>query len=230
MDIKLIPVGGGGSRFTFPALPEQIKGRSAARYQNFDIISKGAVKVPKGTDVGEISWEGEFFGPSKKNERIVRTGSWRNPAECVNIINGYIKSETVLNLIVTETWINMDVTVSSFEPVAYGAYGNIRYSISFEEKKALVIYDTNELKIAGFVKKTKPRSEPAPAPAGSAYTVASGDTLWNIAQKMLGDGSKWPSIYSANSGTIESTAAAHGMSSSDNGHWIWPGQVLAIPA
>lgn len=230
MDIKLIPIWGGGSRFTFPALPEQISGRSAANYQDFDIISKGTVKVPKGTDVREISWEGEFFGPSKRNESIVRRNSWRNPIECVNIINGYIENETVLNLIVTETWINMDVTVASFQPIAYGAYGNIRYSISFEEKKALEIYDTNELKIAAFVKKTKPRNEPAPAPAGSAYTVVSGDTLWGIAQAKLGDGSKWQSIYNANSGTIESTAVAHGMASSDNGHWIWPGEVLTIPA
>lgn len=227
MDIKLIPIGGGGSRFTFPALPEQISGRSAAKYQSFDIISKGTVKVPKGTDVGEVSWEGEFFGPSKRRESIVRRNSWRSPVECVNIINGYIKNETVLNLIVTGTWINMDVTVASFQTVAYGAYGNVRYSISFEEKKALEIYDTNELKIAGFVKKTKPRNEPAPA--CSSYTVVSGDTLWGIAQAKLGDGSKWPSIYSANVSTIESAAVAHGRANSNNGNWIWPGEVLTIP-
>lgn len=230
MDIKLIPVGGGGSRFTFPALPEQITGRSAASYQSFDIISRGTVRVPRGTDVGEISWEGEFFGPSKRNEAIVRKNSWRNPVECVNIINGYIRDETVLNLIVTETWINMDVTISSFQATAYGAYGNVRYSISFEEKRRWRSMIRTRLRIAAFVKKTKPRNEPAPAPAGSSYTVVSGDTLWGIAQKMLGDGSKWQGIYSANSGTIESTAAAHGMGNSDNGHWIWPGEVLTIPA
>lgn len=29
--------------------------------------------------------------------------------------------------------------------------------------------------------------------------------------------------------TIESTAKKHGKSSSDHGHWIWPGEVLTIP-
>ena len=51
----------GGSRFfTFPANPETISGTLAAKYQSFDIISKGTVKVPKGTDVTEIKWSGEF--------------------------------------------------------------------------------------------------------------------------------------------------------------------------
>lgn len=48
MDIKLIPVEK-GSKFTFPALPEKVQGKYAAKYQSFDIISLGTVKVPKGT-------------------------------------------------------------------------------------------------------------------------------------------------------------------------------------
>ena len=46
MDIKLIPVEK-GSKFTFPALPEKVQGKYAAKYQSFDIISLGTVKVPK---------------------------------------------------------------------------------------------------------------------------------------------------------------------------------------
>lgn len=53
MDIKLIPVEK-GSKFTFPALPEKVQGKYAAKYQSFDIISLGTVKVPKGTDVSEL--------------------------------------------------------------------------------------------------------------------------------------------------------------------------------
>lgn len=124
MDIKLIPAGS-GQRFTFPALPKQIKGRYGAKYQNFDIISQGTVKIPKGTDVSEFSWDGVFFGPSKRNEPIVRVNSYMEPNECVRVLMDYMANETILNLIVTETWINVDVTISSFTPVPVGAYGNI---------------------------------------------------------------------------------------------------------
>lgn len=228
MDIKLIPVGS-GTKFTFPALPEKIQGKYGAKYQSFDIISQGTVKMPKGTDVAEFTWDGVFFGASKKGEAIVRQDSWQSPTQCVKIITDYMKDEKVLTLIVTDTWINADVTISSFQPRPIGAYGNIEYSITFVQKKALKIYTTNELKIAAFAKKTAPRNDQAPAPGGSSYTVVSGDTLWGIASKKLGSGAKWTSIYDANADTIEAAAKAHGKSSSDHGHWIWPGTVLAIP-
>lgn len=228
MDIKLIPVGN-GSKFTFPALPEKIQGKYGAKYQSFDIISQGTVKVPKGTDVAEFSWDGVFFGESKRFEPIVKKNSWQEPDECVKILYNFMQNETVLNLIVTGTWINVDVTISSFQPRPTGAYGNIEYSITFVQKKPLKIYTTNELKIASFVRKTKPRNDSGSSSIGGSYTVVSGDTLWGIAAKKLGSGTKWTSIYDANASTIESAAKSHGKSSSDHGHWIWPGTVLTIP-
>ncbi len=229
MNIKLIPVGN-GSKFTFPALPEKIQAKYGAKYQSFDIISQGAVKVPKGTDVAEFSWDGVFFGKSKRKEPIVKKNSWKEPNECVKVLNDFMKNETVLNLIVTETWINVDVTISSFQPRPAGAYGNVEYSITFVQKKPLQIYTTNELQIAKFVKKTKPRNDSGDTSGGgSTYTVVSGDTLWGIATKKLGSGSKWTSIYDANASTIEAEAKKHGKASSDHGHWIWPGEVLTIP-
>lgn len=228
MDIKLIPVGN-GSKFTFPALPEKVQGKYGAKYQSFDIISQGTVKIPKGTDVAEFTWNGVFFGESKKDEPIVKGNSWKEPNECVKILSNFMKNETVLNLIVTETWINVDVTISSFQPSPVGAYGNVEYSITFVQKKPLQIYTTDELKIAKFVKKTKPRNDSGGSGGGSAYTVVSGDTLWGIASKKLGSGSKWTQIYDANAGTIEAEAKRRGKSSSDHGHWIWPGEVLTIP-
>lgn len=229
MDIRLIPAGN-GSCFTFPALPEKIQGKYGARYQSFDILSQGTVKVPRGTDVAEFTWDGVFFGESKKNEVIVKSGDWKQPGECVGILYNFMKNETVLNLIVTETWINLDVTISSFQPRAVGAFGNIEYSISFVQKKPLNIYTTNELQIAAFVK-TRPREDSGTgiATGGSSYTVVSGDTLWGIAARKLGGGSKWPAIYNANVDTIEAEAKKHGKENSENGHWIWPGEVLVIP-
>ena len=229
MNIKLIPVGS-GSKFTFPALPEKVQGKYGAKYQSFDIISQGTVKVPKGTDVAEFTWDGVFFGESKRNEPIVKKNSWKEPNDCVKILNDFMKNETVLNLNVTETWINVDDTMSSFQPRPTGAYGNVEYSITFVQKKPLQIYTTNELQIAKFVKKTKPRNDSGDSSGGgSSYTVVSGDTLWGIAAKKLGSGSKWTSIYDANASTIEAEAKKHGKASSDHGHWIWPGEVLTIP-
>ena len=147
----------GGSRFfTFPANPETISGTLAAKYQSFDIISKGTVKVPKGTDVTEIKWNGEFFGSVKRYESIVLTQYYMPPNLCGETLREWQESGQVLNLIVTDTWINLDVTISSFSPEVYGAYGNVKYSITFTQAKDLKIYTTDELKIAEFVKTVHP--------------------------------------------------------------------------
>lgn len=234
MDIRLIPVGE-GSPFTFPALPEKIQGKYGARYQSFDILSQGMVKVPRGTDVSEFTWEGVFFGESKRGEAIVRRENWKEPNECVKILFDFLKKGTVLNLIVTETWINVDVTISSFQPRAVGAYGNIAYTISFLQKKPLQVYTTEELQISGFTKKSKAKKEAKKTRPrngtgkSSRYTVVSGDTLWGIAIKKLGNGSQWTRLYEANRETIEAEAKRRGKANSDHGHWIWPGEVLVIP-
>lgn len=227
MDIKLIPAGG-GTKFTFPALPEKIQGKYRAKYQSFDIISQGTVKSPKGTDVAEFSWDGVFFGESKKDEPVVRKGSWMEPGECVRILNGFMENGTTLNLIVTDTWVNVDVTLSSFQPRLAGAYGNIEYSIAFMQKKALRVYTVDEMGSAGELRKTRQRDGSRGRPDGM-YTVVEGDTLWGIAARVLGSGSRWTAIYEANAGTIEAEARKRGKAGSDHGHWIWAGETLAMP-
>lgn len=65
---------------------------------------------------------------------------------------------------------------------------------------------------------------------GTAYTVVHGDTLWKIAKDFYGRGQDYGDIYSANMETIESTAKGRGKRDSSNGHWLFPGTVLTIPA
>ena len=55
-----------------------------------------------------------------------------------------------------------------------------------------------------------------PSPAGTAYTVVSGDCLWSIALRFYGSGTQYTKI-----------AAANGLADPD---YIRIGQVLVIPA
>ena len=60
------------------------------------------------------------------------------------------------------------------------------------------------------------------------YTVKSGDTLWDIAKQYLGSGVQYVQIYNDNASVIEAEAKKRGKTSSENGHWIFPGTVLTI--
>lgn len=64
--------------------------------------------------------------------------------------------------------------------------------------------------------------------ATTSYTTTDQDTLWSIAVRFLGDGTRWTEIYDLNQAVIESTAREHGRRSSDHGHWIWGGMKLQI--
>lgn len=218
-----------GDVFYFASMPESIRRSMGAKMQSFDIVSKGTVKVPKGTEAREYSWDGVFFGPDRKNEPLVKKKYWKQPQKCVKILRKWMDRGTALNLIVSGS-INVDVTITSLEFEDFGAYGDIRYSIKFTQKRALKVYTTKELKIATFAKKTKERgnkNDEAQTGKGN-YTVVSSDTLWTIAARHCGGSENWPRLYDANAGTIEEAARAHGKSSSDHGHWIYPGTVLVL--
>ena len=59
--------------------------------------------------------------------------------------------------------------------------------------------------------------------------MKSGDTLWGIAGRKLGNSYRWNEIYKLNKKAIEDYAKKHKYSSSDNGKRIWPGLVLKLP-
>ena len=60
-------------------------------------------------------------------------------------------------------------------------------------------------------------SAPEPVAETEYYVIESGDTLWAIAAKFLGNGSKYPEIFEANREVIE------------NPDLIFPGQKIRIP-
>ena len=161
---------------------------------------------------------------TKRKEAIVIKNKWTAPKSCKNILEKWQKKKTVLTLIITEAGINIDVTISSFKTVDYGAHGNLKYSISFESSDSLKVYVHTSSKKSG-KKKTSNRA----STSKKSYTVKSGDNLWKISRRMYGAGAKWQKIYKANKNTIESAARKHGRSNSSNGWWIYPGTKLIIP-
>lgn len=70
---------------------------------------------------------------------------------------------------------------------------------------------------------------PAPPSGPRTHTIRNGDTLWAIALQYYGNANRHQEIYRANSAVIEAAARTHGRSTSQNGHWIYPGTVITIP-
>jgi len=62
--------------------------------------------------------------------------------------------------------------------------------------------------------------------SGGTYTVKSGDSLYSIAKKKLGSGSRYPEIYALNKSAIDKRNAGKSVSK----YTIYAGQVFKLPA
>lgn len=219
----------------------------------FDIVAyeeKGAVLTLKETDM--LSWsynttvEGTYtgvdlnytdpdiddpinvtMGSSGRMFSVNTQASSRYDAELqaaakVNAANRKIETMDVTIRANTKIVASHCIEISGLEN-ADGKYyvDKVKHSVGSGYKMQLTLH-----KVQKPIKVTAPVKS---AGGSGSYTVVSGDTLWGIAKRFYGTGTKYNIIYDANAGIIESEAKAHGKANSSNGHWIWPGTVLVIP-
>lgn len=217
----------GSREIRIPWLPETIQyGIGEAIFASYDIMSKGTVSIPTGSELGEYSWEGIFPGEFQQDSEMQR-GTWRAPKEYQDILNDWKVQGTPLRLMVTGYPINKDVHLQKFTAEATGAFGGLDYEVAFLEDRDITISSSAQASTQA-PKRAETQS------GATSYIVKKGDTLWTIAQRFYGTGTKWQALYQANKDIIESTAkkqwkAAGKNRDSQNGHWIFPGTKISIP-
>jgi len=210
-----------GARMALSMLPEKTRNKGYAKFQTYDIINVGEVKLPKGTELLTFSWSGTLPGESRKGASFIKTRHWRDPSEILNLWERWRKDGTKLRLMVTETPINHDVYLDSYTAEAKGGSGDYEYDISFVEAKQVAVYTISELSIKPVaVANANSASSRPPAAAASAKThiVKPGETLWAIAQKHLGAGNRYTEVYNLNKDKVK------------NPSLIYAGQVLTLPS
>lgn len=236
MKITLIPTDKSSDGFVFPVLPEEIQANADTHYQSYTVISKGNVLVPKGLETNEFTWTGYFFGEQQKNLPFVDRDAWQNPIACVDTLRKWMNDNATLNLVISDTWINQDVTIATFNPVAYGGMGNVRYEITLKVYKNLEIYTKGELEgddsgngTGTGEKITVTGRTPHLDYSGKPYTIKEGDTLWTIAIYVYGDGSLWSDIWKKNKKILNKAAKKAGYKNADNGYRLIAGTEITIP-
>ena len=209
-----------------PILPTEIKGSMSNKFASYNVIKNGEIKIPNGTNLDTYSWSSYFPGEARRNEPYIR-GTWVDPKVC----NMFMRDLRMLNekpvkveLMITETWINMQAYMQSYSTVRSGGYGDIKYDVTFVRAKQINVKKQSESTEGNIqdtptatasTDDTTDRYTPPPA---ETYTVVQGDTLWGIAQRFYNDGARYPEIHEANRATI-----------GDDPNIIKPGQVFVIP-
>lgn len=220
-----------GWRLSWCLLPDKVKAKSSSSFINYNFISVGEVKMPGGQKLRQFSWSGTFPGKAMKNLPFIKKHLYHTPKEMINCIEKWRKKGTRLVLMLTETDLNSEVYLSAFDYEWTGGGGDAEYTITFIEAKDVkvqTVKEANSTQSAKSSNKNTSSSRPASKKKTTksstkseqtrTYTVKKGDCLWNIAQKLLGKGSRWTEIYNLNKKVIGS-----------NPNLIYPGQVYVIP-
>ena len=217
----------GNDEIQIPWLPEKIDFNANDKLMaSYSILDSGEVNIPSGRNLRGFSWSSIFPGEGHSDLPFLRT-EWKDPKTYQGTLSRWLQKGTPLRLLITGTPINHDVYLASYSVEYAGGHGDYAYSVSFIEKRDIIIQGKKTTD-ASTTATNASNSAKSASPQSLTYTIKSGDTLWAIAQKHLGSGAKYSTLYSLNKTIIEETAKKHGKNSSDGGHWIYPGTIIKL--
>ena len=208
-------------KYRLPIPPEKIKTKINNSNKTIDLINGGELnflKMPGLTD-----YEFTFIIPQSNYpfaDNSMKAQDWLSALEILKTSKPYFSfkiirtkpnGEPLFNTGDDEDWL-VSLEDYSFEENAKNLY-DIEVSVKLKQYKAysigkIVLSKDSEGNVSAEVIKERPSDRELP----KNYTIKSGDTLWTICKKKLGDGAKWKEI-----------AKLNGI---DNPYNIQPGQVI----
>ncbi len=235
----------GSSVLTFPITPPDLKIKVGSNNKTVTLISEGDINILKSPSLIEVEFEARF--PMRQYPYARKYADFKSYYDKFKELKEKKKSFRFIVARTTpngkRTWdTNLLMALEDFE-LSESADEGDDVLVSFKLKQYKE-YGVKTVKIKTPAKSTtkkttkknttstskKTRSTDNKTKKAKTYTVKRGDCLWNISKKFYGNGAKWKIIYNANKSIIEKTAKKYGKKSSSNGHWIYPGTKLTIPA
>ena len=215
-----------------PVNPEDITISGSSSNVTTDTVGQGEISNIGFPGLKELTIS-SFFPKRYNGELYINTGGqFEEPEFYIKFFEDIKKDRKPFRLIITDLNINMLVSIESFSNTyAYGT-DDVDYELELKEYKE---HNIRILKATstGFVNVDSVQKVSSVTPTNTnsnrsvekstpkTYTVVSGDNLWTLAQRLLGDGSRWNEIYSYNN----NRSIIGG-----NPNLIRPGQVLSIPS
>jgi nucleoid-associated protein YgaU len=189
--------------FVFPVNPEEIRISREKRYETVSLLSLGEVDFIQGGKVKEIAFSSffpKFYDDRYCNENIP------DPQVAMNRLTALLVQKRPVRLIISGTIINTLVHVTANHSTFKGGEpGDVYFDVTFR-----TWYDIK----VGKTSFSRPDTKPVP----KVYVVKSGDSLWAIAKRELGNSKRWSEIYNLNKKVI-----------GPNSNLIKIGQKLVMP-
>ena len=215
-----------------PVNPEDItiSGKSGNTVSN--TVGQGEINDLGFQRLKELSIS-SFFPKSYNGELYINTGgSFMDPQDYIKFFEDIKEAREPFRLIITDIDINMLVSIENFDYTYKYGTDDVDYELELKEYKEhnirvlkatanTVEYEDSVQKVASASITNTNSNRSIEKSVPKTYTVQEDDSLWKIAQKFLGDGSRWKEIY-----TYNNNKSIIG----GNPSLIKAGQVLSIPS
>lgn len=211
--------------YRLPTNPEELGKNSVQAIEKYEILKLGQIAIPTHMELMEYSFECEF--PKLPTHYVETLGSFKDSDYYINLFQKWRDKLIPIRFIASNGVgddINTLVLIEELTEVEKAGEEGDKY-ISFKlleyreyGKKSVVVKETKKIVSTTQVASTKPIAPEKPNPKSNGYhTVVKGDTLWAIAKKYYGNGSRYTKIVNANKDKIK------------NPNLIYAGQRLMIP-
>ncbi|MFB5267081.1 LysM peptidoglycan-binding domain-containing protein [Paenibacillus enshidis] len=203
-----------------PVNPESLDLKSGVNGNSYSIVDFGEINTIQFTKLREISFN-SFF-PAQRYPFVV--GELREPLYYINMIKEWMESRNPIRFVfsgITSTTaaaddntesellnsgltgtgtfaINMAASIESFDWSITAGSQDVDYTISLKE---YVFYEPRKVSISTSsteAKKTVTQKRASDKNTPKSYTLKSDDSLWSVAKKTLGDGSRYKEIQKMN--------------------------------
>ncbi len=203
-----------------PVTPGRVTVKMKNRNETVTLISGDEITLLRGRGLSEVSFE--LLLPQY---RYPFSLSHEPPEHYITLFSRLKEKKAPFQWILTRTradgsafyYTNMTVSLEEYTLTDDAAEGlDVRVSMKLRQYR---MFSGRTARVGGdgALYMTGGTRETAGAPDGDVYTVKRGDSLWSIAKKQLGDGTRYKEIYELNRDRIK------------NPSLIYPGQTLSLP-
>jgi len=202
-------------QYRLPVNPEEVNTEHGQETKEYDILKIGKVSVPANEELTKYSFDFEL--PSKPYSYVVTKGGFRTPETYLDVFKKHSQNKKPIRFVANNglTTISVLVTIISLKQVEKaGEEGDYYCSISLKEYKPYSIKTAVNTTNTSVVNNVLARVSTPPTPNNNIHVVQSGDTLWALAKRYLGNGSRYIEIASLNN--------------IKNASLIYPGQKITI--
>ncbi len=194
-------------RLQLPVAPSEFTLTQGNVNTVINVYNVGEVNLIGKGKLAEITLQ-SFF-PAQEYDFCAYTG-FPKPYDCVKMIEKWKNSGKPIRLIITETPINLACAIENFSYTEQDGTGDVYFTLELREYRFVNVQKAGTTTGAATVSKREVTKE-----TPKTYVVKAGDTLWDIAKRLTGNGANYKAIAAKNN--------------IKDPNKIYPGQKLVLP-